>query len=289
MNKPSRPGRSILLLAAAASLIAVRIPAQERPDLELNLLPAPVSTASFSPAPLSTATLSAVPLIAAPLTKDQIVDNLIHRNQERSQSLLRSEATRIYHISYRGFPGEREAEMTVEATYQSPSTKDFKIIDQSGSKVLVTRVFKKLLEGEKEAAEPAIAARTQLNRDNYDFDLQGYEPSAAGGQYVLDVRPKSGSKYVYRGRVWVDAADFAVTRIEAEPAQNPSFWTRKSEIHHEYRKIQGFWLPVRNESISDIRLGGRATLVIEYKDYRLTDARQLTRDFNSTSVAGTAH
>jgi hypothetical protein len=59
-----------------------------------------------------------------------------------------------------------------------------------------------------------------------------------------------------------------------DQAQNPSFWTKKSEIHHEYKKVQGFWLPIRNESVSYIRLGGRTTLTIEYKDYRVTDARQ---------------
>ena len=96
-------------------------------------------------------------------------------------------------------------------------------------------------------------ARTQLNRDTYDFELVGYEPSRTGGQYVLRVSPKSRSKYVYRGKVWVDGNDFAVTRIEGEPAQNPSFWTKKSEIHHEYKKVQGFWLPIRNESVTYIR------------------------------------
>ncbi len=74
------------------------------------------------------------------------------------------------------------------------------------------------------------------------------------------------------GKVWVDGTDFAVTRIEGEPALNPSFWTKKSEIHHEYRKIQNFWLPVRNESVSYIRLGGRAILTIEYTDYHVIEA-----------------
>jgi hypothetical protein len=63
-----------------------------------------------------------------------------------------------------------------------------------------------------------------------------------------------------------------VTRIEAEPAENLSFWTKKSEIHCEYKKVRAFWLPARNESVSHIRLGGRATLTIEYKDYQVTDA-----------------
>jgi hypothetical protein len=233
----------------------------------LALITAPkLVGADSDPPPASVAT--------APLSLDQVVDNLVCKNQERAQALLHSEATRVYHLVYHGFPGDREAEMTVEATYDSPSTKEFKVVSESGSKLILDRVFKKLLESEKEAAQPPMIARTQLNRDNYDFELVGYEPSEMGGQYVLRVTPKSKSKYGYRGQVWVDGADFAVTRIEAEPAQNPSFWTKKSEIRHEYKKVQAFWLPARNESVSYIRLGGRTTLTIQYKDYRVTDARQ---------------
>jgi hypothetical protein len=204
------------------------------------------------------------------LSVDQVVDNLVRKNQERARALLHSDATRVYHLVYRGFPGDRDAEMTVEATFDSPSTKQFKVVSESGSKLILNRVFKKLLESEIEAAQPAISAQTQLNRDNYNFELVGYEPSNAGGQYVLEVSPRSRNKYVYRGKVWVDGTDFAVTHLEVEPTENPSFWTKKSEIHHEYTKVGAFWLPARNESVSYIRLGGRATLTIEYKDYRVT-------------------
>ena len=209
------------------------------------LIPVPKLTCADSGASISSISLSA----------DQVVDNLVRKNQERAQALLHSEATRVYRLVYHGFPGDREAEMTVEATYNSPSSKEFKVIFQSGSKLIQDRVFKKLLEGEKEAAQPAISARTQLNRDNYNFELIGYQPSTAGGQYVLRVSPKSRSKYVYRGNVWVNGNDFAVTHIEAEPSQNPLFWTKTSAIHHEYKKVGVFWLPAQNESVSYIRLG----------------------------------
>ena len=227
-------------------------------------------------------------ITTAPLSVDQVVDNLVRKDQERAQALRHYESTRVYRLVYRGFPGDREAEMTVEATYDSPSTKSFKVISQTGSKLIVDRVFKRLLDSEKEAVEPEMHARTLLNRDNYDFVLIGFESwgvnssgvnssgvnsSDQGSQYVLAVYPKTKSKYLYRGNVWVDATDFAVTRIDAEPAQNPSFWTKKSEIRHQYIKVQDFWLPRRNESVSYIRLGGRATLTIEYDNYRVTDAR----------------
>jgi ribonuclease HI len=74
---------------------------------------------------------------------------------------------------------------------------------------------------------------------------------------------------LYRGRVWVDDKDFAVCRIEAEPAKNPSFWIRKTAIRHTYEKVGEFWLPVENQSVSDTRLDGRATLTIKYTDYEI--------------------
>jgi len=243
-------------------------------------------------------------ITTAPLSVDQVVDNLVRKDVARAQALHHYESTRVYHLSYRGFPGDRDAEMTVEATYDSPSTKSFRVVSQTGSKLVIDRVFKRLLESEKEAAAPEMHARTLLNRDNYDFVLIGFESSGVksagvsssgvnssdkGSQYVLAVYPKVRSKYVYRGKVWVDGTDFAVTRIDAEPAQNPSFWTKKNEVHHEYMKVQDFWLPRRNESVSYIRLGGRATLTIEYNNYRVSDARESGNSAKASSSDVSAH
>jgi hypothetical protein len=227
-------------------------------------------------------------ITTAPLSVDQVVNNLVGRDEERARDLRRYTSTRVYRLSYRGFPADREAEMTVDATYDRPSTKSFKIVSQSGSKFIVDRVFKRLLESEKEAAEPEMHARMLLDRENYDIALVGYIFSPEGSQYVLEVCPKAKSKYVYRGKVWVDATDFAVTRIDAEPVQNPSFWTKRSEFHHEYMKVHGFWLPRCNESVSYIRLGGHATLTIEYTNYHIVESRPADNS-PTTSPATGAH
>jgi hypothetical protein len=73
----------------------------------------------------------------------------------------------------------------------------------------------------------------------------------------------------------VDARDFAVVRLQAEPAKNPSFWTKKADIEQVYKNVGDFWLPVHNHSVTAIRLGGRADLTIDYKDYEITDAGQV--------------
>jgi hypothetical protein len=75
----------------------------------------------------------------------------------------------------------------------------------------------------------------------------------------------------------VDAEDFAVVRIEAAPAKNPSFWTKETKIEQVYGKVGNFWLPVSNRSSSEVRLGGHASFTIDYQDYRITAASALRR------------
>jgi hypothetical protein len=103
----------------------------------------------------------------------------------------------------------------------------------------------------------------------------GYESRLSGATYVLTVEPRTNDKYLYRGRIWVDAGDYAVVRLEAEPAKNPSFWTKKAEIVQKYIKVGDFWLPAYNHSVTAIRLGGHAELTIDYKDYVIMGASRV--------------
>jgi hypothetical protein len=218
------------------------------------------------------------------VTPEQVVDNLVRRNLERARELAAYHGTRVYRLEYRGFPGSRSAEMAVDVRYTSPETKQFIILSETGSKLLIERVLKKLLQSEREALAEENPGHIALNRDNYKFAEVGYESTPAGALYVLSVEPRTRNKFLYRGRIWVDAEDFAVVRLEGEPAKNPSFWTKDTKIDQTYAKVNDFWFPVSNRSTTTIRLGGRAYLTIEYKDYQTTAAPPV-KDSNST-VAG---
>ena len=217
------------------------------------------------------------------LTSEQVVDKLIQKNLERAHALAAYQGTRIYRLEYRGFPGSRSAEMTVAVSYRSPGTKEFSIRSETGSRLLIERVFHKLLQSEKEALTEENQAHVALNNDNYRFALVGYESTPTGPCYILSVEPLTKDKLLYRGRIWVDAEEFAVVRIEAEPAKNPSFWTKETRIEQAYAKVGDFWLPISNRSSSTIRLGGHADFTIDYQDYRITAAAQLNTPSN---VAG---
>ncbi|OLB86416.1 MAG: hypothetical protein AUI17_04440 [Acidobacteriales bacterium 13_2_20CM_2_55_5] len=226
----------------------------------------------------------AVETPSVPLNAEQVVNNLVQKNLERAQALMSYEGTRIYRLDYHGFPGARSAEMVVDVKYQSPASKEFTIRSETGSKLLIERVFNKLLQSEKEALAEENQRRTALNSDNYLFTMAGYETTPAGPVYILLVEPRAKNKFLYRGRIWVDANDFAVTRIEGEPAKNPSFWTKDTKIEQIYAKVGDFWLPALNRSASTIRLGGRASFSIEYKDYQITAATPLIKSSRTIAV-----
>ena len=204
------------------------------------------------------------------LNSEQVSHRLAVNNAERAQQLRSFEAERKYTLDYTGLPYSRSAEMNVKVSYHAPGAKAFTVLTESGSKLILTHVFRKLLESEQESSGDAKnRADVALTSDNYRFALRGCEVDGGRDLYVMDVQPLRETKFLYRGTIWIDAQDFAVTRIDAEPARNPSFWTKRSHIHHRYQKIGEFYLPSLNETVTDVRLGGTAVLTIRYLDYRL--------------------
>ncbi len=206
------------------------------------------------------------------LSAEEVVNHLVQKNLERARALGAYEGTRTYRLEYHGFPGSRSAEMIVDVKYRSPGTKEFSIRSEKGSQLVIERVFKRMLQSEKEAVSEENQRNIALNHDNYNFTLTGYETTPAGSFYILSVEPRTNNKLLYRGRIWVDAEDFAVTRIEGAPAKNPSFWTKDTKIVQVYTKVGDFWLPASNRSTSAIRLGGQANLTIDYQNYQITAA-----------------
>lgn len=202
-----------------------------------------------------------------PLDVNQIVAQLMWKNQSRAALLQHYEGCRFYRLDYTGFPSNKTAEMVVAMKYDAPAQKQFRIVHEEGARLLLSRVLKELLENEKEALGEPNQSRTALTPDNYEFRLAGTDTFKGRPQYVLEVTPRTKNKFLYRGKVWIDATDFAVSRISAEPAKNPSFWISHTQIEHEYMKIGDFWLPAHNLSITKVRLGGTAKLNVNYSNY----------------------
>jgi len=214
----------------------------------------------------------------AELTATQIVDNMVQMNVARARALESYQGTRTYTLTYKGFPSDLHAQMVVNIMYTAPDTKHFTVISQSGPKWLQDQVLLRLLKTEKDAQKSNNRRNVDLNQGNYKFSDLTYQPAADGCSYRLTVEPKTNSKYLYRGMVWINDKDFAVCHIEVQPAKSPSFWIKSTTISHYYQKIGDFWLPEKNTSISQIRIGGRATLTILYQNYKILATQPLPSD-----------
>ncbi len=211
------------------------------------------------------ATLASAPRA---LTSTQIVDEMIRQNHARAEGLRHYESVRTYQVEYKGFAARIAAKMVVEADFDAVHGKSFRIVSKSGNGLLLDKVLKRLIESEKDADQNKGA--TALTPANYGFKLSGIENVEGRSAYVLEVEPLVDNKYLYRGKIWVDAADFAVAKIQAEPAKNPSFWISSTAINHQYERTQGFWLPAQNRSETKVRVGGTAVLTIDYGKYQVT-------------------
>jgi hypothetical protein len=221
----------------------------------------------------------------APLTSDQVVQRMVERNDQRAQALESYRGTRIYNLEYHGL-ASKSATLVVAMTYRRPDEKKFCIVSESGSELLQARVLKRLLEAEVESMQEEQRRQTAMGPKNYEFRLVTYERTGDQGFYVLEVTPRIKNKFLFRGRIWVDGQDFAVARMEGEPAKNPSWWTKRNAIHVTYEKVGDFWLPARNETNTQVRIVGSSLLTIVYRDYEILNAGAVQITPSSGNILG---
>lgn len=213
---------------------------------------------------------SAAPVLTAP----QVVERLAKMNALRAEALRSYSSVREYHLVLNGII-HKSADMVAKMTYHWPDQKDFTIISESGFSLMRNRVLKAILEAEKESMKEENRRQTALNSENYDFTLAGVEGSPEPTAYILNAKPRVKNRFLFKGKIWVDAKDFAVIRIECEPAKNPSWWTKKNNITNLYQKLGEFWLPAHTQSLTEVRIFGHTELDIVYKDYDLMDTREV--------------
>ena len=201
----------------------------------------------------------------------QIVQALERHDRMQAKALEHYRAVRHYEVEYRGFFKDLRAEMDVELEYDAASGKTFRVTAESGSRALCERVLRRAIDDEREAFQNRDAYA--LTAANYRFQLLGSEVLNGRSSYVFKVEPLSANQFLYRGKIWVDAADFAVSKLEVQPAQNPSLWISQTLIHHTNSRVGGFWLPQENESVTKVRIGGKAVLTIRYGPYQIPQAQ----------------
>ena len=202
-------------------------------------------------------------------TSEEIVSRLVAADDARAQKLRDYSSIRRYSLENKRFGVK--ASLTARVTYRYPGVKQYEILAESGPGAIRNKVFKRMLDTEIRASQGNGRTDTRISPQNYDFQLLGISTCEGRPCYELSAAPKTNNPLLFRGRIRVDAEDYAVAHIDGEPAQNPSFWLRKTTIAHRYAKFGAFWLPVANQSGSDVTVFGHTDVRIEYGEYRINE------------------
>lgn len=218
------------------------------------------------------AVLAQSPRTNQALNLSEISQRLTEANARRRAALKQYESRRTMTVNYDGPLSQGEASETVQMTFTAPATKQFTVLSATGLKLIRDNVFQRALDAEQTASTERAQQASALNTDNYNLQLMGVEQLPTGRCYVLDVVPKVPGEFTYVGRVWVQAIDFAVVRIQGRPAINPSQFVSDGEFTTDFQKVGGFYFPQQTVSTSQLPLGMRARLTIQYGPYRIVSA-----------------
>jgi outer membrane lipoprotein-sorting protein len=198
-------------------------------------------------------------------TAEEIVTRMGAHELQRQASTEGYAGMRRYVLENHHF--DKHSEILVRVRADQDGTKHFDVVSEKGWKAANTHVLRKMVESEAETSRPDMRLKTKVNLENYDFEISGTELVSTRPTYVLEVIPKRKDRYLFRGRIWVDAQDYALVRVEGSPAKNPSFWTKSTHFVQLYYKSGSFWFPRSTQSVTEARIFGTTDVSIEYFDY----------------------
>ncbi len=199
-------------------------------------------------------------------TADEVVANMNARDTLRETASGGYTGSREYVLDNHLF--QKSAQMVVRVTCDGAGTKHFEVTSEDGWKSANKRVLRQMLATESDSSRPDTRPRNRVTSDNYTFRMIDSEARDGRTAYVIEVSPKRDDKSLFRGRIWVDTEDYALARVEGEPAKNPSFWTRKVQFVQEYSKAGEYWFPMETTSLTEARMFGATEVSIRYFDYK---------------------
>ena len=208
---------------------------------------------------------------------DDVVAKMLRGDVDRRSELTGYTALR----RYVAVNNDRRAEMVARIDCSPNGTKQFTIISEEGSSAIRKHVFYKMLSEESEASRRETRNGSRITPANYNFNIVGQDTLDTGPAYVLAIIPKAENKYLIDGKIWINAKDYSIVRIEGQPARSPSFWVHNVHFVHTYQRIGQFWFASSTRSTSEVRIFGRSELTIENSDYALKPPKKRTAETDS--------
>src|SRR6516164_6999970 len=220
------------------------------------------------------------------MTGDEVFAKLLEHNRIRDARLRQYTAVRTYEVT--NDKGRSYAREVVRVAYQAPDHKSFQTKSEEGSAMVRKMVLKRLIESESETSSGRAHHDSAIKPANYEFNLLGEQDVGPYHCLLVDATPKRKDKYLFEGKIWIDAQDYAIVRIAGQPAKSPSFWITRADFVRQYQKIGEFWVPAQDETFVRMRMAGKKILTIQHRDYAVNEDTQQSVDVGAVQ-SGSGH
>jgi len=199
------------------------------------------------------------------IDESSLFSELLTHNELRNAALAGYTEQRTYQLT--DLTGRVRAQETGQMEFRAPDKKTFATTSESGS-VLVRRLaLNPLIASEIDAASGKQHHDSAITPENYTLELLGEQQVGPYRCILARATPKRTDKYLFEGKVWIDTEDYAVVRIVGHPAKKLSFWIERVNFVRKYQKIDGFWLPQKDETHVQVRMYGQKVLTIDHQNY----------------------
>lgn len=197
---------------------------------------------------------------------DEILAKLQGENARRHFTLKEYSGSRQYTLQNLRFG--KQAAVAVLMNYHEVEGERYTILTRSGSDKL-NGIIDRVLAAEAIASLPAENLRHQITSANYRVRLLGTAVMSGRSCHVLELAPRTRSQFLIIGKAWVDAASYAVVRIEGQFAASVSILIGAPHITEDFIEVHGFWLPGHVKSVTTSFLLGPTELDILFSDYQI--------------------
>ena len=177
-----------------------------------------------------------------------------------------------HYAVFRGHDENRPvAEMLVKTDYRKNVGKTYTILSQSGSVLMRSEVLGTLLDNEKRMSQPGNVETALINSSNYEMKVESDGLQQLDGRACLRIAlmPRRNSPFLFKGTLWVDAADYSIVQLNGVASKSPFFLTNAAEVSRQYTKVAGFPMAIHAKAISKSALLGETIVKVDYQNYQI--------------------
>ena len=215
--------------------------------------------------------MAPVESLAAEVSGNQLLAELARHDQVRNAALVAYTEMRTYQVM--DMAGKVRVQESGQMEYRAPGKLTFVMTSEAGSGLVRRLAFNPLIASEIETASGKPFEDSAITPANYTFELLGEEKVGGNRCFVVWATPKRPDKYLFEGKVWIDAEDYAIVRVAGHPAKKLSFWIEQANFVREFQRIDGFWLPQKDQTFVQVKMYGQKVLTIEHQYYAVTSGR----------------